>query len=136
VSQDTPRGAATAGTTEAAIAPGEAAAIAAVFRVIGDASRCRLVYELLEHDEICVGELAEALGMTESNVSHHLSVLRAHGLVRFRREGKQVFYALDDEHIRLLLDMTREHVGHGAPTLRPARAPAPDPPQTTPREAS
>ncbi|HMK92492.1 MAG TPA: metalloregulator ArsR/SmtB family transcription factor [Thermoleophilia bacterium] len=96
-----------------AIAPGEAAAIAALFRVLGDASRCRLVYALLEHGEICVGELAEHLDMSESNVSHHLSVLRAHGLVRFRREGKQVFYAPDDEHIRVLLDITRDHVGHG-----------------------
>jgi len=96
-----------------AIAPGEAAAIAALFRVLGDANRCRLVYELLEHGEICVGELAAALDMSESNVSHHLSVLRAHGLVRYRREGKQVFYSPDDEHIRVLLDMTRDHVGHG-----------------------
>jgi len=113
VSQDTPRGAATAGTTEAAIAPGEAAAIAALFRVLGDASRCRLVYALLDHEEICVGDLAASLGMSESNASHHLSVLRAHGLVRFRREGKQVFYAPDDDHIRVLLDITRDHVGHG-----------------------
>ena len=93
-----------------------AARIAAVFRVLGDASRCRLVYALLGRDEICVGELAAHLGMSESNVSHHLSVLRAHGLVRFRREGKQVFYAPDDDHIRLLLDMTLEHVRHGVET--------------------
>ena len=74
--------------------------------MLGDASRCRLVYALLRHDEICVGDLAATLGMSESNVSHHLSVLRTHGLVRFRREGKQVFYAPDDDHIRLLLDLT------------------------------
>jgi DNA-binding transcriptional ArsR family regulator len=95
------------------VAHGEAARIAALFRVLADPSRCRLVYALLCRDEICVGELAERLGMSESNVSHHLSVLRSHGLVRFRREGKQVFYAPDDEHIRLLLDMTLEHVRHG-----------------------
>jgi len=94
------------------VAIADAARIATMFRVLGDASRCRLVYTLLHRDEICVGELAERLGMSESNVSHHLSVLRAHGLVRFRREGKQVFYAPDDEHIRLLLDMTLEHVRH------------------------
>ena len=91
----------------------DAARVAAVFRVLSDASRCRLVYALLRHDEISVGELAATLSMTESNVSHHLSVLRAHGLVRFRREGKQVFYAPDDEHIRLLLDLTLVHVRHG-----------------------
>jgi len=94
------------------VAIADAARIATMFRVLGDASRCRLVYTLLRRDEICVGELADRLGMSESNVSHHLSVLRAHGLVRFRREGKQVFYAPDDEHIRLLLDMTLEHVRH------------------------
>ena len=91
----------------------DAARVATVFRVLGDASRCRLIYALLRRDEICVGELADQLGMSESNVSHHLSVLRAHGLVRFRRAGKQVFYAPDDDHIRLLLDMTLEHVRHG-----------------------
>ena len=91
----------------------DATRIAALFRVLADTSRCRLVYALLRRDEICVGELAGHLGMSESNVSHHLSVLRAHGLVRFRREGKQVFYAPDDDHIRLLLDMTLEHVRHG-----------------------
>jgi DNA-binding transcriptional ArsR family regulator len=91
----------------------DAARVATVFRVLGDASRCRLIYALLRRDEICVGELADHLGMSESNVSHHLSVLRAHGLVRFRRAGKQVFYAPDDDHIRLLLDMTLEHVRHG-----------------------
>jgi ArsR family transcriptional regulator, lead/cadmium/zinc/bismuth-responsive transcriptional repressor len=91
----------------------DAARVAIVFRVLGDASRCRLVYALLRHDEISVGDLAATLAMSESNVSHHLSVLRAHGLVRFRREGKQIFYAPDDEHIRLLLDLTLTHVRHG-----------------------
>jgi ArsR family transcriptional regulator, lead/cadmium/zinc/bismuth-responsive transcriptional repressor len=99
-------------TTRPALSSGEAAQVATLFRVLGDASRCRLIYALLEHEEICVGELAAALGMSESNASHHLSVLRARGLVRFRREGKQVFYAPDDEHIRLLLDLTRDHVRH------------------------
>jgi DNA-binding transcriptional ArsR family regulator len=97
-----------------AIDEADAARVATMFRVLGDPSRCRLVYALLRGDEVCVGDLAARLEMSESNVSHHLSVLRAHGLVRFRREGKQVFYAPDDEHIRLLLDMTLEHVRHGA----------------------
>ena len=91
----------------------DAGRVASVFRVLGDASRCRLVYALLRHAEISVGDLAATLAMSESNVSHHLSVLRAHGLVRFRREGKQIFYAPDDDHIRLLLDLTLTHVRHG-----------------------
>ncbi len=60
--------------------------------------------------------------MSESNVSHHLRVLRANRLVRARRSGKMVFYSPDDEHIRILLDMTREHVRHGG-WVRPGEAP-------------
>ncbi len=96
----------------ATLSPAEAQDVAALFRLLGDPSRCRLVYALLDAGEICVGELAQTLGMTESNVSHHLGLLRAHGLVRYRRDGRQVFYAPDDEHIRELLDLTREHVRH------------------------
>ncbi len=89
--------------------------MAAVFKVLADPSRCRLVYALLEAGEICVCDLACTLRMTESNVSHHLRILRAHGLVRPRREGKMVYYSPDDEHIRLLLDLTRAHVTEGRP---------------------
>lgn len=96
----------------------EAEAVATLFRVLGDPTRCRIVYALLSADEICVGDLAAGVGMSESSVSHHLAVLRAHRLVRYRRAGKQVFYAPDDDHIRKLLDMTREHVAHGVTSPR------------------
>ncbi len=101
-----------AAVRESLIGRGEARHVADVFRVLGDPSRCRLVYALLAAGEICVCDLGAALGMSESNVSHHLRVLRSHGLVRPRRQGKMVFYAPDDEHISLLLDLTREHVAH------------------------
>jgi DNA-binding transcriptional ArsR family regulator len=90
----------------------EASRLAEVFKVLGDASRCRLVAALIEAGEICVCDLAATLGMTESNVSHHLRVLRSLELVKARREGKMVFYAADDEHITRLLDLTREHLRH------------------------
>lgn len=90
----------------------EAEAVAGLFKVLADTSRCRLVAALIEAGEICVCDLAATVGMTESNVSHHLRVLRAHGLVRARRRGKMVFYSPDDLHIRVLLDITREHVRH------------------------
>lgn len=109
------------------VSEGDAAAVAALFSVLADPSRCRLVYELLDHDEICVGDLAASLAMSESNVSHHLAVLRTRGLVRHRREGKQVFYAPDDDHIRLLLDLTREHVRHGRDAAGPESPPPPRP---------
>ncbi len=86
--------------------------MAAVFKVLGDPSRCRLVAALIEAREICVCDLAATLCMTESNVSHHLRVLRANGLARARREGRMVFYSPDDEHIEELLTITREHVRH------------------------
>ena len=92
---------------------GTAEQLATVFKVLGDPSRCRLVFALLEAGEICVCDLAATLAMSESNVSHHLSVLRANGLVRCRRDGKMIYYAPDDEHIRVLLDVTREHVREG-----------------------
>lgn len=91
----------------------ETAAVAALFKVLSDAGRCRLMEALIETGELCVCDLAAAVGMSESNVSHHLRVLRGSRLVRARRNGKMVFYSADDEHIRILLDMTREHVRHG-----------------------
>jgi DNA-binding transcriptional ArsR family regulator len=96
------------------IGGGEAEQVADVFKILGDPSRCRLVFALIEAAEICVCDLAATLEMSESNVSHHLRVLRSHGLVRYRREGKMVYYSPDDEHIRLLLDLTRDHVAHRA----------------------
>jgi DNA-binding transcriptional ArsR family regulator len=86
--------------------------MAAVFKVLADPSRCRMVAALIEAGEICVCDLAATVGMSESSVSHHLRVLRASGLVRARRDGRMVYYSPDDEHIRQLLDITREHVRH------------------------
>jgi len=88
--------------------------MAAVFKVLADPSRCRLVAAIIEAGELCVCDLAATVGMSESNVSHHLRVLRTHGLVRGRRSGKMVFYSPDDLHIRMLLDITRGHVEHDA----------------------
>ena len=73
--------------------------MAAVFKVLADPSRCRLVAALIEAGELCVCDLAATVGMSESSVSHHLRVLRASGLVRARRDGRMVYYSPDDEHI-------------------------------------
>ncbi len=105
----------------------ETEAVAGLFKVLADTSRCRLVSALIEAGEICVCDLAATIGMTESNVSHHLRVLRTHGLVRARRRGKMVYYSPDDLHIRILLDITREHVRHRAGASG-AEAPVPGPP--------
>ena len=96
--------------------------MAAVFKVLADQSRCRLTAAIIEAGELCVCDLAATVDMSESNVSHHLRVLRASGLVRARRSGKMVFYSPDDAHIRLLLDLTREHVEHGPESLAAGEA--------------
>ena len=88
--------------------------MAAVFKVLADPSRCRLVAAIIEAGELCVCDLAATVDMSESSVSHHLRVLRSHGVVRARRDGRMVFYSPDDAHIRVLLDITREHVRHGS----------------------
>lgn len=86
--------------------------MAALFKVLADPSRCRLVAAIIEAGEMCVCDLSATIGLSESNTSHHLRVLRIHGLVRARRVGRTVYYSPDDAHIRLLLDTTREHVLH------------------------
>jgi DNA-binding transcriptional ArsR family regulator len=99
------------------VSPAVAGQMAAVFKILADQTRCRLMAAIIEAGELCVCDLAATVAMSESNVSHHLRVLRANGLVRARRAGKMVFYSPDDAHIRLLLDITREHVEHGPEDL-------------------
>ena len=91
-----------------------AEATAELFRLLGDPGRLQMLCALLEAGELCVCDLAAVVEMTESSVSHSLRLLRTAGVVRQRRSGRQVFYSLDDAHVRLLLDVSIEHVGHGA----------------------
>ena len=87
--------------------------VAGLFRLLGDAGRVRMLSALLEAGELCVCDLAAVVGMAESSVSHSLRLLRTAGVVAHRRAGRQVFYRLDDAHVRLLLDLCIEHVNHG-----------------------
>jgi DNA-binding transcriptional ArsR family regulator len=82
------------------------------FRVFGDPTRTRILYALLEVGELCVCDLAAAVRSTETTTSHALRWLRGAGVVRSRRSGRRIFYAIDDEHVRLLLDLGREHLRH------------------------
>jgi ArsR family transcriptional regulator, lead/cadmium/zinc/bismuth-responsive transcriptional repressor len=86
-----------------------AEALAATFSVLGDPTRVRLL-DALAQQEMCVCELAELVDSSESAVSHQLRLLRSLRLVRSRRSGRLVFYRLDDEHIRRLLDQGRRHI--------------------------
>ena len=83
--------------------------VSELFKVLGDSTRMKILFVLLVA-EMCVCDLSQMLGMSISAVSHQLRILRQAKLVRFRREGKTVFYALADEHVRTLLSQGMEHV--------------------------
>ena len=87
--------------------------LAAVFALLGDPGRLRLLVALLE-GEMCVCDLAAACGQSESGVSHALRLLRASRVVRVRRDGRRAYYRLDDAHVRMLVDLALAHVRHGA----------------------
>ena len=91
--------------------PGEDALydLTELFRIFGDSTRVRILYVLLE-SEMCVCDLAMLLGMTQSAISHQLQVLKKSKLVKYRREGKTVFYSLADSHVRAILGQGMEHV--------------------------
>lgn len=83
--------------------------LAELFKVFGDSTRIRILYALFE-SELCVNDIAQLLNLGQSAVSHQLKILKDAKLVRFRREGKIIFYALDDDHVRNILSMGMEHV--------------------------
>jgi DNA-binding transcriptional ArsR family regulator len=85
------------------------AVMADLFGMLADHSRLRILMQLAERDEACVGDLAADVRISESAVSHALRLLRAHGIVDTRRDGRFVFYSLADEHVRILLDATITH---------------------------
>ena len=85
--------------------------LAETFKVLGDETRVKILYALSQREH-CVQELVEILGMTPSAVSHQLRRLRDKNLVRYRKEGKMVYYSFDDEHIGKLFRQGLDHVKH------------------------
>lgn len=83
--------------------------LAELFKVFGDSTRIRILYVLFEA-ELCVCDIAQTLNMTQSAISHQLRILKQSKLVKNRREGKQVFYSLADDHVRTIIAQGREHV--------------------------
>ena len=83
--------------------------LAELFRVFGDTTRIKILYALFE-SELCVGDIAQVLALSQSAVSHQLRLLKTSKLVRSRRDGKTVFYALDDDHVRSMIALGMEHV--------------------------
>lgn len=85
--------------------------LAELFKLIGDTTRCRILFAL-DQDEMCVCDLANVLNMTKSRVSHQLAVLRKNDIVKCRKDGKEVYYTLDDDHIVKLFEIGLKHINH------------------------
>lgn len=83
--------------------------LAELFKVFGDSTRIKILYAMFEH-ELCVNDIAGLLNLSQSSVSHQLRILKTSKLVKFRREGKSIYYSLDDEHVRAIISMGMEHV--------------------------
>ena len=85
--------------------------IADFFSVIGDGTRCKILFALKENP-MCVCDLANVLSMTKSSISHQLNKLKTAGFVKCERCGKQVFYSLDDDHVCEIFDISLKHLAH------------------------
>ena len=83
--------------------------LAELFKIFGDSTRVKILYALLE-GELCVCDMAKLMEVTQSAVSHQLRVLKGSKLVKFRREGKTVYYSLADDHVRRILSQGMEHI--------------------------
>ncbi len=83
--------------------------VAELFKVFGDSTRVRILCALFE-SEMCVCDIAEVLDMTQSAISHQLRVLKQARLVKYRRDGKTVYYSLADDHIQTIFDQAFEHI--------------------------
>ena len=83
--------------------------VAELYKVFGDSTRIKILYVLFE-SEMCVCDIADLLGMTQSAISHQLRVLKQAGLVKYRRDGKTVYYSLADDHIVTIFNQGLEHV--------------------------
>ena len=84
-------------------------AIADLFKAFGDTTRVQILAQLQQR-EMCVGDIAEAVELSQSAVSHQLRLLKQIHLIKFRREGKNILYSLADDHVRTILEMGLEHV--------------------------
>ncbi|WP_066258810.1 ArsR/SmtB family transcription factor [Neobacillus drentensis] len=84
-------------------------AVSQIFKVLSDDTRIKIAYSLSKEDELCVCDVANIVGCTTATASHHLRLLRNLGLAKYRKEGKLVFYSLDDDHVRQLIQIAFTH---------------------------
>ncbi len=85
--------------------------LAEFFKILGDTTRVKILFAL-DKNEMCVCDIANVLQMTKSSISHQLSTLRISGIVKCRKIGKEVYYTLDDEHIKEVFEVGIEHIEH------------------------
>jgi len=83
--------------------------VAQMLKAIADENRAKITYALCQDEELCVCDIANIIGSTVANASHHLRTLHKQGVVKFRKEGKLAFYSLDDEHIRKIMMIALAH---------------------------
>lgn len=84
---------------------------AALFKALSDETRMKIAYALTIEDELCVCDVASIVGATIATASHHLRHLRSLGLAKYRKVGKLVYYSLDDDHVKQLIQIAFEHLG-------------------------
>ena len=85
--------------------------LADFFKLLGDTTRAKILFSLDKH-EMCVCDIANVLGMSKSSISHQLGTLRRAGIVKCRKEGKEVYYMLDDDHVKKSFELGLEHIEH------------------------
>ncbi len=85
--------------------------LAEFFKILGDTTRTKILFAL-DQNEMCVCDIANVLGMSKSSISHQLGTLRRSGIVKCRKEGKEVYYMLDDDHVKQLFEVGLEHIEH------------------------
>ena len=84
--------------------------VSTLFKALSDETRMKIAYSLTIEDELCVCDVAHIVGATTATTSHHLRHLKNLGLAKFRKEGKQVYYSLDDDHVKQLIHIAFEHL--------------------------
>lgn len=90
----------------------ETEGVETIFKALSDTTRLKIIFALYDADELCVCDLAQIAGVSLASASHHLRFLHSQGLVRFEKRGKFVYYALDDNHVRILLEQSFIHWQH------------------------
>lgn len=84
-----------------------------LFKALADETRAKVAYALCREEELCVCDVAQAIGTTVANASHHLRHLKQQGLAKLRKDGKMAFYSLDDDHVKQLVMLAMEHAQEG-----------------------